>query len=187
MKRLIVRAPTLSRPIVAVLIVTIALVAFAYWKGRQEDAPPVPAVQARHAPTPPAGAPAPRANAQAQAAGPSQAAMPAVVNLFPAQSWMPPPPPPPPVSAAPPPPSTPPPLPFTVRSLWLDEDGNFYAVLSGGGREFPMCASCRKKGFLRKGDVLLDAYRIEAISRRDVQFLYLPLKRRQQLSFGEGR
>jgi hypothetical protein len=50
-----------------------------------------------------------------------------------------------------------------------------------------LCANCDKKGFLRAGDVLLNQYRIESLNEREIRFLYLPLKRKQQLSFGGGR
>lgn len=106
------------------------------------------------------------------------------VNLFPSQNWAPPPPPPPQASNAPPAPAQPPPLPFSIGALWLDGSGEFYAVLNSQGREFPMCAACRQSGFYREGDVVLGSYRIEKLTRHEVRFLYLPMKRRQQLSLG---
>ncbi len=108
----------------------------------------------------------------------------AFVDLFPRQDWAPPPPPPAPVSTVVPPPAQPPPLPFSIGALWLDGNGAFYAVLNAQGREFPLCAACRQSGFYREGDVLLGSYRIEKLTSREVRFLYLPMKRRQQMSLG---
>lgn len=124
------------------------------------------------------------ARSQPAASEPPPSEPPAFVDLFPRQDWAPPPPPPPPVSDAPPPPAQPPPLPFSIGALWLDGNGAFYAVLNAQGREFPLCAACRQSGFYREGDVLLGAYRIEKLTSREVRFLYLPMKRRQQMSLG---
>ncbi|UNK49990.1 hypothetical protein MNR01_02815 [Lysobacter sp. S4-A87] len=84
----------------------------------------------------------------------------------------------------PPPPAQPPPLPFSIGALWLDGSGAFYAVLNAQGQEFPMCVACRQSGFYREGDVLLGSYRIEKLTSREVRFVYLPMKRRQQMSLG---
>ncbi len=139
------------------------------------------AVAARRATVKPI-APAP--GDAAEPSSPVPAEPPAFVDLFPRQDWAPPPPPPPPVSNVPPPPTQPPPLPFSIGALWLDGKGAFYAVLNAQGREFPVCAACRKSGFYREGDVLLGTYRIEKLTSREVRFFYLPMKRRQQLSLG---
>lgn len=114
----------------------------------------------------------------------------APVDIFPSQRWDPPPPPPNPAATAAPAPATPPQppaLPFTVRSLWLDADGTFYVVLNASGREFPVCVGCKRRGFLRKGDVLMETYRIEDINRRELRLQFLPLKRQQKLSLGGGK
>ncbi|WP_087042990.1 hypothetical protein [Caballeronia ptereochthonis] len=187
------RTLKVSRPVQGLLAVTIGLIVFVQWRASKDETParPAPAPAAASA----SAASAASAAAPVQAAGsgdasaPAEAAAPASeVNLFPGQTWQPPPPPPPPpVPAAKLPPPEPPPLPFVVRSLWLDPRGDFYAVLAGAGKEFALCAACQKKGFLRRGDVILNAYRIEEIDRQHVKFTYLPLKRQQQLSFGEPR
>lgn len=113
----------------------------------------------------------------------------APVDIFPSQRWDPPPPPPPDPAAiaAPAAPPQPPALPFTVRSLWLDADGTFYVVLNASGREFPVCVGCKRRGFLRKGDVLMETYRIEEINRRELRLQFLPLKRQQKLSLGGAK
>lgn len=108
----------------------------------------------------------------------------AFADLFPHQDWAPPPPPPAQEVNVPAPPSQPPPLPFAIGSLWLDDSGAFYAVLTAQGREFPVCVACRQSGFYREGDVLMGIYRIESVTSREVRFVYLPMKRRQQLSLG---
>lgn len=126
----------------------------------------------------------PAAGPRGDAAMPSPDEPAAFVDLFPRQDWAPPPPPPAPPSNVPPPPAQPPPLPFSIGALWQDGSGAFYAVLNAQGRDFPVCAACRQSGFYRQGDVLLGSYRIEKLTSREVQFLYLPMKRRQQMSLG---
>jgi hypothetical protein len=205
MKGVDVRSMSISRPVQGLLVVAAGLATFAYWKGHEasistsheRNAPAITASAARparaasrsEAALPPSSDAARAANAGAAASAmpvpPAPAA--AIVDLFPSQNWLPPPPPPAPVSAAPPPPPEPPPLPFVVRSLWLDQHGALYVVLNAASKDFMLCAQCNKKGFLRAGDVLLNEYRIESVSEREVRFLYLPLKRKQQLTFGGGR
>jgi hypothetical protein len=204
MKGVDVRSMNISRPVQGLLVVAAGLAAFAYWRGHEA---PLSTSHERNAPAIMASAARPaRAASRSEAAVPASVsgtsansgvaatAMPAppapaaaIVDVFPSQNWLPPPPPPPPVSAAPPPPPEPPPLPFVVRSLWLDQHGALYVVLNAGGKDFMLCAQCNSKGFLRAGDVLLNQYRIESVSDREVRFFYLPLKRKQQLSFGGGR
>jgi hypothetical protein len=197
MKPLDMRTMKVSRPVLALLVVTLGLIVYAYFHGAANDtagdrAAPVAAVSKK----PAAAMAASAASAASAALGASAVEMadaqrPAPVDIFPNQNWQPPPPPPPPPSltplkpAKPPPPPEPPPLPFAVRSLWLDQRGEFYVLLSGTGREFTLCATCSRKGFLKKGDVILNAYRIEDINRKEVRFVYLPLKRRQTLALGE--
>ncbi|WP_241269918.1 hypothetical protein [Caballeronia sp. M1242] len=72
-----------------------------------------------------------------------------------------------------------------MRSLWLDSRGVFYVVLAGTGREFRLCADCQNKGFLHRGDTILNAYRIDELDRKQVRFTYLPLKRQQTLPLGD--
>jgi hypothetical protein len=181
-----IRSLKVSRPILYLLIATAALIAYAYFQGgAEDDTPEAPVVTPARRASAPSAASASDTGAATDVAN----AEPTAVDLFPSQNWAPPPPPPPPApppgSVKPPPPPEPPPLPFTVRSLWLDQQGVFYVVLAGAAREFPLCENCQKKGFLRSGDVILNAYRIEHIDRREVGFTYLPLKRRQTLTLGE--
>lgn len=185
----------ISRPVLGLLIVTLGLIAFVYWRGERDDAggqdgaaPDLPASVAMHpiqpgswqaAPPLPSG---PASSAPAGAPGGTP-----MVDVFPSQTWLPPAPPPPPATAAAaagPAAQEPPPLPFVVRSLWLDQEGDLYVVLAASNNEFALCTRCRTKGFLRRGDVLLNAWRIEEINSRTVRLLYLPMKRRQQLSLG---
>ncbi|SAK75340.1 hypothetical protein AWB75_04238 [Caballeronia catudaia] len=183
MSGLDVRSLKVSRPVLGLLVVALGLILYTYFRGEPAEAPEAPA-PARAVPKAPAAASAPAASAVETA----DAQRPAAVDIFPSQNWQPPPPPPPPAPLTPPkppPPPEPPPLPFAVRSLWLDQDGVFYVLLSGTGREFTLCANCQKKNFLKKGDVILNAYRIEDINRKEVRFIYLPLKRRQTLALGE--
>jgi|GEM_PF-5526639 hypothetical protein len=185
MSRLDLRTLKISRPVLGLMVAALALVVFTYFRGGDDTAPEPQQSAATSTAKPAAPASAPPA---ASAADIVAAAGPAPIDLFPTQNWQPPPPPPPPEPpkpSKPPPPPEPPPLPFAVRSLWLDQQGVFYVVISGANREFPLCMNCQKKGFLHKGDVMLNAYRIDDISRREVQFTYLPLKRRQTLSLGE--
>ncbi|WP_061158202.1 hypothetical protein [Caballeronia temeraria] len=188
MMRLDLRTLKISRPVQVLIVAALALAVFAHFRGEQEAPSTQPASTTTSTTTAKPAAPAP-ASAPPEASAPETvAAAAAPIDLFPSQNWQPPPPPPPPAppkSTKPPPPPEPPPLPFSVRSLWLDQQGVFYVVLSGTGREFPLCVNCQKKGFLHKGDVILNAYRIDEISRQQVQFTYLPLKRRQTLSLGE--
>ncbi|GAB5100754.1 hypothetical protein [Caballeronia sp. LZ003] len=183
MKPLDMRTLRISWPISGLLVVTLGLILFVWFRGAPDDEADRPPAVATKERVSRASAPAPASAPQANAAPDTRVA---AVNIFPMQNWQPPPPPPPPPESIKPPPPPPlPPLPFVVRSLWLDQQGIFYVVLSGTGREFPLCINCKKTGFLRKGDVLLNAYKIEDINRKEVRFMYLPLKRRQTLSLGE--
>ncbi|SPB18706.1 hypothetical protein NOV72_05908 [Caballeronia novacaledonica] len=176
------RALKVSKPLLLLLALTLGLIVFVYFRGERDEAAPPAPPSTPDAATPASSASAPDTHAPENVA----VAANAPVDLFPSQNWQPPPPPPPPPgSVKPPPPPEPPPLPFTVRSLWLDSRGVLYIVLAGTGREFPLCADCQKKGFLRRGDTILNAYRIDAIDRKQVRFTYLPLKRQQTLSLGE--
>lgn len=202
MKGVDVRSMNISRPVQGLLVVAAGLAAFAYWKGHEaptsmsheRNAPSITASATRAVSRSEAAVPPASDAARAASSGGTASAMPAapapapaMVDVFPSQNWLPPPPPPPPVSAAPPPPPEPPPLPFVVRSLWLDQHGALYVVLNAASKDFMLCAQCDRKGFLRAGDVLLNVYRIESVSDQGVRFLYLPLKRKQQLTFGGGR
>lgn len=169
------------------VVLAVGLFALAYLRGDDDDNTEAPAPPSAQQASTAGAAPASAVQAQA-AAAPAEGGP---VDVFPSQKWDPPPPPGPDAAAIaaapPPPPPEPPPMPFTVRSLWLDQDGTFYVVLNASGKEFPICAGCKRKGFLSKGDVLMDAYKVEDINRKEVRFLYLPMKRGQRLSLGGGK
>ncbi|CCD36064.1 unnamed protein product [Candidatus Paraburkholderia kirkii UZHbot1] len=193
MNRLHLRTLGMSWPIRVLLAVALGLIIYAYFHGRGQDAPPEPAATSTSKSAAGASVAAGASGAPAASASDAGASDTATtterppIDLFPSQNWQPPPLPPPPpdtVRRPPPLPPEPPPLPCTVRSLWLDEHGVFYIVIAGAGREFPLCVNYQKKGFLRRGDVILNAYRIDEIGK-DVRFTYLPLKRHQTLPLGE--
>ena len=98
----------------------------------------------------------------------------AQANLFPAHSWRPPPPPAPP--PPPPPKPVPPPLPFKFLGRLVEADG-MVAFLSQG--ENPILA--------RRGDTLLDRYRVDAVEADRIELTYLPLNEKQQLRYGGPR
>ncbi len=98
----------------------------------------------------------------------------AQANLFPAHSWRPPP---PPASPPPPPPKpVPPPLPFKFLGRLVEADG-MVAFLGQG--ENPILA--------RRGDTLLDRYRVDAVEADRIELTYLPLNEKQQLRYGGPR
>jgi hypothetical protein len=187
MSRLDLRTLKISWPLQGLLVITLGLILFTYFRGEKSEAPPEATVKAASPAPGPAGVQkgTPASAQQADASEAVAATEPPPVDLFPSQNWLPPPPPPPPPPPKPTGPPPAPPLPFTVRSLWLEENGAFYIVVAGAGREFPMCANCHKQGFLHKGDVILNAYRIDEINRKEVRFVYLPSKERQTLPLGE--
>jgi hypothetical protein len=90
-------------------------------------------------------------------------------NPFAARSWTPPPPPAPVVRAVVP---KAPPLPFLYLGKMLDGKA-VTAFVSMGGQTH----------LLHGGDTVRD-YRVEAISAKEITFVYLPLNEKQRLSFG---
>jgi len=92
-------------------------------------------------------------------------------NLFPRQSWQPPPPPPP-----PPPKPVAPPLPFQYRGS-LQDDGKTTVFLVQQLRQI----------IVNEGDVIDNTYRVDAIAPQAIDFTYLPLKEKQQLSTGRNQ
>ena len=92
-------------------------------------------------------------------------------NPFATRSWEPPPPPPPVQVVRPVTPKAPP-LPFVYMGKMLDGKA-VTAFVSLGGQTH----------LLHGGDTLRD-YRVEAISVKEITFVYLPLNEKQRLSFG---
>jgi hypothetical protein len=90
-------------------------------------------------------------------------------NPFATRSWVPPPPPAPVVRAVVP---KAPPLPFVYLGKMLDGKA-VTAFVSMGGQTH----------LLHGGDTVRD-YRVEAISAKEITFVYLPLNEKQRLSFG---
>ncbi|PXV57052.1 hypothetical protein SAMN04487785_109176 [Dyella jiangningensis] len=164
------------------LLAAIALCVFVFVRGRQEPnetSAAVPAEQPTETAAP-AQVPAPQAPMPTAAAPSSSAPL---VDLFPAQSWLPPPPPP---STTPPPPPEPPPLPFVVKSVWVSAEGSLFVLLSANGQDIPLCNACQRSGFLRSGNVVLGHYRIESVTSSAVSLVYLPLNRKQRIQIAGG-
>jgi hypothetical protein len=91
-------------------------------------------------------------------------------DLFTSKSWYVPPPPPPP---SPPPKPTPPPLPFTFIGRMIE--GDRMAVFVG---------MQDRNQVLRVGDVVQNAWRVDAIEPTRMKLTYLPLNENQYLSLG---
>jgi hypothetical protein len=89
-------------------------------------------------------------------------------NLFPVRSFLPPPLPPP-APAAP----VAPPLPF-----------RYSGMLEDGGAPAAFLASGEQIRVVRAGDVLDGRYRVTALSRSRIDFIYLPLNESQSLMTG---
>ncbi len=89
-------------------------------------------------------------------------------NPFPSHSWQPPPPPPP----KPPAPSAPP-LPFTYVGKLLD-----------GDKTLVFLAQQQRNLVVRQGDTIDNLYRVEQVTPNSVEFVYLPLKQKQSMTFG---
>lgn len=93
---------------------------------------------------------------------------PAVGELFPARSFLPPPPPPP-AETKP----APPPLPY-----------RYGGALEDGGAPAAFLLERDEVRAVRTGDVLDGRYRVTAVSRQRIDFLYLPLNETQSLNTG---
>lgn len=93
-------------------------------------------------------------------------------EAFTTKDWTPPPPPPPP--PAPPPPPSAPQLPFVfVGKQFKDGEWSVFLASQQFGNQI-----------VRKGDVIENTYRVEAINPPTLQLTYLPLKQAQQLAIG---
>lgn len=143
-----------------------AVLAAAWWAAGLDDAGEGDARPARKASRArPAAIPATPLGERRLAARPSAEGAPG--ELFPARSFLPPPP--PPVETKP----TAPPLPY-----------RYGGALEDGG---PLAAFLLERDevrAVRTGDVLDGRYRVTAVSRQRIDFLYLPLNETQSLSTG---
>jgi hypothetical protein len=110
------------------------------------------------------------AEKNAAAAGGAEAGAGEGVNLFSSTSWYVPPPPPKP---EPPPKPVAPPLPFTFMGRY-DETAKVIVMLVKGDRLYTVSV----------GDVIESTYRVDRITDRAIELIYLPLQERQTLSVG---
>ena len=98
-------------------------------------------------------------------------------NPFTSANWAPPPPPPPPrPKPAPPPPPTAPALPYSFLGL-LEDHAKPTAFLTAGDRLLVVAA----------GDQVDGAYRIDAVSAKEIVLTYLPLNQRQSIPTTGGQ
>ncbi|KAF0812919.1 hypothetical protein IGB42_02767 [Andreprevotia sp. IGB-42] len=179
----------LSRPLQLVLGVTVLLVGYTWWQGRDGDGDePALDTRARSAGrvAPASASAAANASAASAVAASKPAALGAsfAVNLFPKQTWAPTPPPPP--TPGPPPPTpipVAPPLPFAVVASW-HEKGVDEFVLEAAGQQYVVCNRCDALGRVQLGETLLGIYRIDQLSRQQIVFTYLPLNQQQVLPIG---
>lgn len=101
---------------------------------------------------------------------------PAARDAFAPRDWTPPPPPPP--KALPPPPPAPPmapPLPYRYLGKWL-EDGKLVVFLQAGNRSI----------LVRGGEILDGQWKVDEITPRSAQFVYLPLAQTTTLNIGDA-
>lgn len=145
----------------ALLLLTVIGCAWLFWQDTADspDSPPAPAPARAREPAPP------RAHVE-----PPPAA--AVVDIFPAQTWVPPPPPPPTSNAAP----QAPPLPFTVSAQWRYQNQAKIVVLRGNGSQYTLCTSCSVPGRIVPGKMLDAHYRLDKLTDTTVVLTYVPLK-----------
>ena len=141
------------------LLLTLIGCGWLFWQDTQDSpaSAPVTVVANPAAPTP-AAAPEPVTSA--------------VIDLFPAQTWMPPPPPTP-VDNSPP---KPPPLPFTVAAQWRYENQAKIVVLRGNGSQYTLCNRCSVPGHIVPGKMLDAHYRLDKLTDTAVVLTYMPLK-----------
>jgi hypothetical protein len=155
--------------LVAALLGSAALV---YFDGGAAavDAVVEPAV--RHAPLPPAAAPAPSGDARLLAQTPRADLFGAQDDdaLFGSRDFTPPP---PPAPAAPAVPAGPPPLPFSYIGKMLG-DGRWQVFLARGAQAL----------VAREGMVIDGRYRVERVAPPVLTLTYLPLNQQQQLDIG---
>lgn len=147
----------------ALLLLTVIGCAWLFWQDTADspDSPPSTTTPARaREPAPP------RADVE-----PPPAA--AVVDIFPAQTWLPPPPPSAPASAVAP---QAPPLPFTVSAQWRYQNQAKIVVLRGNGSQYTLCTSCSVPGRIVPGKMLDAHYRLDKLTDTTVVLTYMPLK-----------
>lgn len=97
----------------------------------------------------------------------------AVPNLFAGKSWYVPPPAPPVRPTAPAPPTAPP-LPFSYLGRLQEAPGRVTVFLARGDKVYTV----------RLGDVIDDAYQVDALANGQLTLTYLPLNVRQSLAVG---
>ncbi|NWD09662.1 hypothetical protein [Pseudomonas gingeri] len=116
---------------------------------------------------------APDALPQAPSDGSAPAPATTLVDLFPAQSWLPPPPPVEPTKPAAP---QAPPMPFTVSAQWRYQGQSKIVVLQGQGVRYTLCKSCSVEGHIRPGATFDKGYRLDKLTDTSVVLMYLPLR-----------
>ena len=142
------------------LLITLVGCGWLFWQDRPPPSPAsAPTVAAVTKPVDTEQAPTP-----APAAG-------AVIDLFPAQTWLPPPP--PVVDTSPP---KPPPLPFTVSAQWRYENQAKIVVLRGNNTQYTLCNRCSVPGRIVPGKMLDAHYRLDKLTDTAVVLTYMPLK-----------
>ncbi len=138
--------------------------AWVFWQDRRAPAPE----------SPPRPAMPPRPAAE-QVPGDSPTPLAGVmVDLFPAQSWLPPPPPAQPASPAAP---QAPPMPFSVSAQWRYLGQSKIVVLQRqGGVRYTLCQRCSLAGHIRPGATFDKDYRLDKLTDTQVVLTYLPLR-----------
>lgn len=141
--------------------------AWVFW---QDLRTATPAIMSRPAtPTRPAVA-----TAQPAADNAPALASDAVVDLFPAQSWLPPRPPSEPTRPAAP---QAPPIPFSVSAQWRYLGQSKIVVLQRpDGVRYTLCQSCSVAGHIRPGATFDKDYRLDRLTDTQVVLTYLPLR-----------
>ena len=141
------------------LLLTLVGCGWLFWQDTPENPVPQPsAAVVKPAEPAPAPTPVPQPGA--------------VIDLFPAQSWIPPPPP----AAVDNAPPKPPPLPFTVSAQWRYEHQGKIVVLRGNGTQYTLCNRCAVPGRIVPGTMLDAHYRLDKLTDTAVVLTYLPLK-----------
>lgn len=144
------------------LLMTVLVCAWMFWQDPQDNPATVPTPSAALTP---ASAPMPAPVVAAESRD--------VVDIFPAQTWLPPPPPPVPASNQA---VAPPSLPFTVSAQWRFQNQAKIVVLQGNGSQYTLCNHCTVPGRIKPGGMLGKDYRLESLTDTRVVLTYLPLK-----------
>ncbi|WP_255989774.1 hypothetical protein [Chitinolyticbacter albus] len=172
----------LSRPVIVLLVASLAIMGYYWIQDQQAGDDPVQAAPRRAAGEITRDTAAPAASGASAASVVAASAV--LANLFPAQSWAPPP---PPTPTPGPPPPTPvpvaPPLPFVVAGSWHDR-GVDQIVVEAAGQQFVLCQRCDALGRIQQGETLLGSYRLDSVNRDAIVFTYMPLNQQQTLPVG---